>query len=144
VSFQAYLDAVEKKTGKTPQQLVDEAHAKGFGPDTKAGEIVAWLADDYGLGRGHAMALVHVIRNGPGISEKHVGSTGVYRDPSSTLTLDGNASGHPGSAQKPGRAGFNSQHFGCAPLKCRLVVASGLPPEFARIAPTTHSASATS
>ena len=66
MSFQAYLDAIERKTGKTPQQLVDEAHAKGFGADTKSGEIVAWLADDYGLGRGHAMALVHVVKNGPG------------------------------------------------------------------------------
>jgi Domain of unknown function (DUF4287) len=89
VSFQAYLDAVEKKTGKTPQQLVDEAHAKGFGPDTKAGEIVAWLGDDYGLGRGHAMAVVHVITKGPGISDKHVGTTGTHRDESDVLRLDG-------------------------------------------------------
>jgi hypothetical protein len=89
MSFQAYLDAIEKKTGKTPQQLVDEAHAKGFGADTKPGEIIAWLADDHGLGRGHAMALVHVVRNGPGISDKHVGSTGTHRDESDVLRLDG-------------------------------------------------------
>jgi hypothetical protein len=89
VTFQAYLDAVEKKTGKTPQQIVDEARAKGFGPDTTSGEIVAWLADDYGLGRGHAMAMVHVVKNGPGISDKHVGSTGPHRDESDTLRLDG-------------------------------------------------------
>jgi hypothetical protein len=98
VSFQAYLDAAEKKTGKTPQQLVDEADTKGFGPETKAGEIVAWLADDYGLGRGHAMALVHVITNGPGISEKHVGTTGTHRDESDVLRLDGIANrGQPAS-----------------------------------------------
>ena len=89
MSFQAYLDAIETKTGKTPQKLVDEAHARGFGADTKAGEIVAWLADDYGLGRGHAMALVHVVKNGPGISDKHVGSTGTHRDESDVLRLDG-------------------------------------------------------
>jgi hypothetical protein len=89
VTFQAYLDAVEKKTGKTPQQIVDEARAKGFGPDTTSAEIVAWLADDYGLGRGHAMAMVHVVKNGPGISDKHVGSTGPHRDESDTLRLDG-------------------------------------------------------
>ena len=52
MSFQAYLDAVEKKTGRTPQEIVDEAHAKGFGADTKSGEIVDWLAEAYGLGRG--------------------------------------------------------------------------------------------
>ena len=33
MSFQAYLDTIEKRTGKTPQELVDEAHARGFGPD---------------------------------------------------------------------------------------------------------------
>ena len=36
MSFQAYLDTIEKKTGRTPRQLVDEARAKGFdGPDVK-------------------------------------------------------------------------------------------------------------
>jgi hypothetical protein len=38
---------------------------------------------------GHALALVSVIKDGAQISEKHVGSTGVRRDPSTTLTLDG-------------------------------------------------------
>ena len=89
MSFQAYVDAIEKKTGKIPQEIVDEAHARGFGPDTKAGEIVTWLADDYALGRGHAMALVHVVKNGPQISAKHVGSEGVHRDDSDVLRLDG-------------------------------------------------------
>lgn len=88
-SFQAYLDAIEKKTGKIPQQLVDEAHARGFGPDTKAGEIIGWLKADYGLGQGHAMAVVHVVRNGPQISTKHVGTDGVHRDEAEVLGLDG-------------------------------------------------------
>ncbi|HET8879876.1 MAG TPA: DUF4287 domain-containing protein, partial [Arthrobacter sp.] len=47
---------------------------------------------DYGLGRGHGMALVHVIRQGPGISSKHVGTTGAHSDESDTLWLDGKAS----------------------------------------------------
>ncbi len=89
MSFQAYLDTIEKKTGKIPQELVDEAHARGYGADTKAGEIVTWLADEYGLGRGHAMALVHVVKNGPGISDTHVGTTGTHRDDSDVLRLDG-------------------------------------------------------
>ncbi|MDF1705862.1 MAG: DUF4287 domain-containing protein [Aeromicrobium sp.] len=89
MSFQAYIDAIETKTGRIPQELVDEAHARGYGPDTKAGEIVAWLADEYSLGRGHAMALVHVVKNGPQISEKHVGSSGTHRDESNVLRLDG-------------------------------------------------------
>jgi hypothetical protein len=92
MSFQAYLDAIEDRTGLTPRALVDQAVAKGYDdPAVKAGTIVAWLAEDYGLGRGHAMALVHVIRNGPVISEKHVGSSGAHRDESTTLWLDGKA-----------------------------------------------------
>ncbi|WP_377640324.1 DUF4287 domain-containing protein [Oryzobacter terrae] len=89
MSFQAYLDAVEKKTGRTPQEIVDEAHAKGFGADTRSGEIVDWLAEAYGLGKGHAMAMVHVVKNGPGIADTHVGTTGVHRDESNVLRLDG-------------------------------------------------------
>jgi hypothetical protein len=33
---------------------------------------------------------VHVIKNGARISAKHVGTTGVHRDESDTLRLDGN------------------------------------------------------
>ena len=91
MSFQAYLDAVEDKTGCTPRELVDEAAARGFGPDTKATPIVAWLQQVHGLGRGHAMAIVHVITKGPEIGDKHVGTTGAHRDASSTLWLDGKA-----------------------------------------------------
>ena len=40
MSFQAYLDNIEVKTGKTPQELIDLAHAKGFSKDTKSGEII--------------------------------------------------------------------------------------------------------
>ncbi|MEV8215413.1 DUF4287 domain-containing protein [Leifsonia sp. NPDC077715] len=90
MSFQAYLDTIEKKTGLTPRQLVDIAHERGLdAPSVKAGEILAWLKDDYDLGRGHGMALVHVIQKGPTISTKHVGTDGVHRDESETLWLDG-------------------------------------------------------
>ena len=65
MSFQACLDAIEVKTGLTPRQLVKIAETKGFsGEDAKAGDILEWVKADYGLGRGHGMALVHVIRNG--------------------------------------------------------------------------------
>lgn len=92
MSFQAYLDSIEDKTGLTPRQLVSEACDLGFDePTTKAGVIVDWLKQDYGLGRGHAMALVHVIKNGATISTKHVGTTGAHRDDSDELWLDGKA-----------------------------------------------------
>lgn len=92
MSFQAYLDNIEEKTGLTPRQFLDLAHQKGFDQTTKAAPIVAWLAEDYGLGRGHAMALVHVITKGPRIADKHVGSGGTHADPTDTLWLDGRAS----------------------------------------------------
>ena len=93
MSFQAYLDAVEKKTGLTPRQLIEIAKKKGFSdPKVKAGVILDWLKADYDLGRGHGMAMVHVIKNGPAIDPKHVGTTGSHRDQSDTLWLDGIAS----------------------------------------------------
>lgn len=92
MTFQAYLDNIETKTGLTPRALIELARERGFdGPGTKAGPVVDWLKEDYDLGRGHAMALVHVIKHGPKISAKHVGSTGVHRDASDTLWLDGKA-----------------------------------------------------
>ncbi|KHL19291.1 uncharacterized protein DUF4287 [Mumia flava] len=89
MSFQAYLDTIERKTGKTPRELLDEAHARGFDETTKAGDVVTWLKDEYDLGRGHSMALYHVIKNGPKLDSKHVGSSGTHRDDSDTLWLDG-------------------------------------------------------
>ena len=89
MSYQAYLDAIEKKTGRTPEQLLGEAAARGFTPQSKAGDFVAWLKDDYDVGRGHAMALFGVLKNGATISDKHVDSGGTHSDPSAELRLDG-------------------------------------------------------
>jgi hypothetical protein len=89
MSYQAYLDAIEAKTGKTPQQLLDEARSRGYGPETKATVVVDWLKEEYSVGRGHAMALHGVLKNGPIVPEKHVGSSGSHRDESITLRLDG-------------------------------------------------------
>ena len=91
MSFQAYLDALEDQTGQTPEQLLVLAHARGLGPDSRAGEVVAWLKDEWGVGRGHAMAFVHVLKNGATVSDAHVGSAGSHRDESTTLRLDGRA-----------------------------------------------------
>ncbi|MGY1808833.1 DUF4287 domain-containing protein [Blastococcus sp. SYSU D00669] len=91
MSFQAYLDTIEVKTGPTPRQLVTQAHERGSDSTTRATPIVDWLKEEHGLGLGlgHAMALVHVIRNGPRIGDRHVGTTGTHRDPTNTLWLDG-------------------------------------------------------
>ena len=89
MSYQAYLDAIEAKTGKTPHALLDEARSLGYGADTKASVVTGWLQTEYGVGRGHAMALYGVLKNGPTVPEKHVGSSGSHRDASLTLRLDG-------------------------------------------------------
>jgi hypothetical protein len=58
MSFQAYLDNIKAKTGKTPADFKKLAKEKGlFKPDMKAGEIIAWLKKDFGLGHGHSMAI---------------------------------------------------------------------------------------
>ncbi len=63
MSFQAYVDNIKTKTGKTPQDFKELAQQKGFfGKETlkaavKAGEILNWLKEDFELGHGHAMAI---------------------------------------------------------------------------------------
>lgn len=90
MSFQAYLDTIEEKTGKTPQEFIALAKEKGYDdPATKAGVILDWLKEDFDLGRGHGMAIVHIIKHGDRISDKHVNSGKAHSDPSDTLKLDG-------------------------------------------------------
>jgi Domain of unknown function (DUF4287) len=58
MSFQAYLDNIKAKTGKTPEDFKKLAEKQGLlKPDVKAGAIVAWLKKDFDLGHGHAMAI---------------------------------------------------------------------------------------
>lgn len=63
MSFQAYLDNIKAKTGKTPADFKKLAEAKGFmeqgklNPQTKATEITNWLKEEFELGHGHAMAI---------------------------------------------------------------------------------------
>jgi len=69
MSFQAYIDNIKTKTGKGPEDFKNLAEKKGFlkngqlKPEVKAGEIVAWLKEDFDLGHGHAMAIVAVFKN---------------------------------------------------------------------------------
>jgi hypothetical protein len=58
MSFQAYLDNIQKKTSKTADDFKAMAAEKGL---VKTAEIMAWLKSDFELGHGHAMAIVHLI-----------------------------------------------------------------------------------
>jgi len=63
MTFQAYIDNIKAKTGKTPEDFRKLAKAKGLlKPGVKAGQIVDWLKADFGLGRGHAMAIVLTLK----------------------------------------------------------------------------------
>jgi hypothetical protein len=63
MSFQAYLDNIKAKSGKTPDDFKKLAEEKGFmvdgklNPTTKATEITNWLKEEFDLGHGHAMAI---------------------------------------------------------------------------------------
>ena len=62
MSFQAYLNNIKAKTGKTHEDFKKIAEKKGLlKPGVKAGEIVKWLKEDFDLGHGHAMAIYAVL-----------------------------------------------------------------------------------
>jgi hypothetical protein len=64
MSFQAYLDNIRAKTGKTPEQFkVLAAKAGVYSSDMKASALVAWLKKEYDLGHGHSMAIWAVFKD---------------------------------------------------------------------------------
>jgi hypothetical protein len=63
MSYQAYINAVEAKTGKSIADLRKLAKQRGLLDDgIKASAVVAWLKSTFGLGHGHAMAAYDAIR----------------------------------------------------------------------------------
>jgi hypothetical protein len=68
MSFQAYIDNIKAKTGKSPEDFRKLAEKKGFLQNgklkhgIKAGEIVAWLKKDFELGHGHSMAVYAIFK----------------------------------------------------------------------------------
>jgi Domain of unknown function (DUF4287) len=68
MSFQAYINNIKAKTGKDPDDFRKLAGQKGFvengqiKPGIKAGEIVKWLKEEFGLGHGHAMAIYALLK----------------------------------------------------------------------------------
>lgn len=68
MTFQAYLDNIEKQTGVSPDEFIKLAKAKGLTKTgTKATAITDWLKADYQLGHGHAMAIVKLLKDKGGL-----------------------------------------------------------------------------
>lgn len=68
MSFQAYLDNIQAKTGKSPDDFRQMAEQKEFlkngelQSSVKAGDIIQWLKNDFQLGHGHAMAIYALFK----------------------------------------------------------------------------------
>ena len=60
MSYQAYLDTIKAKTGKTPDDFRKLAAKKGL---TKYPELMSWLKSEFKLGHGHANVIAHEIVN---------------------------------------------------------------------------------
>jgi hypothetical protein len=60
MSFQAYLDNIQAKTGKRPEDIVGMVRAQGL---SKPADVISWLKGELGLGHGHAMAIVSLLRS---------------------------------------------------------------------------------
>ena len=68
MTFQAYLNNIQAKTGLSADDFRALAEKKELAesgvlrPGIKAGQVVAWLKEDFDLGHGHAMAIYAVLR----------------------------------------------------------------------------------
>ncbi len=63
MTYQAYLDTIEVRTGLSVEDFQKLADERGLlRPGVKAGHVVNWLKTDYGLGHGHAMAMYGSLR----------------------------------------------------------------------------------
>lgn len=78
MTFKAYLDNIEAKTGTSAADLKKLARKKGYlskeglRAGIKVGEVVAWLKQDFQLGHGHAMAIVALLKGKQDLGPKKV------------------------------------------------------------------------
>ncbi len=58
MSYQAYLDNIKAKTGKTPEELKSAAELAGvYRYDMTATDLKNFLKKEFDLGHGHSMAI---------------------------------------------------------------------------------------
>ena len=64
MTFEAYLQNIKAKTGRTPDDFYALAREKGIaGPSLTATQLTNWLKDEFDLGHGHAMAIWAVFKS---------------------------------------------------------------------------------
>jgi hypothetical protein len=79
--FQTYLDNTERQTGISPRRFLELADERGL-CGARAGEVIAWLTTEHGLGHGHAATLAQLVTNGIEVTAVKYGDDGI-------LHLDG-------------------------------------------------------
>jgi hypothetical protein len=71
MSFQAYLDNIKARTGKTPEDFRELAEKAGIlKVDMKAAELTDWLQNEFDLGLGHGRAIWNVFVSKGWVSPK--------------------------------------------------------------------------
>jgi hypothetical protein len=71
MSFQAYIDNIKSKTGKTPEDFKKQMEKDGkMKKEMKATDLVNWLKDNYELGHGHSMAIWAVFKSKGWVTDK--------------------------------------------------------------------------
>lgn len=64
MTFQAYLDNIEKQTGVSPEEMVKKAVKKGLTkPGAKSRPAIDWLMAEYKLSNAYAMAIIRLLRD---------------------------------------------------------------------------------
>jgi hypothetical protein len=61
MSYQAYLDTIQAKTGKTPDDFKKLAAKRGL---NQYRDLMTWLKTEHGLGHGHANVIAHIVAHG--------------------------------------------------------------------------------
>ena len=64
MTFQAYLDNIEKQTGVSAETMVEQAVNKGLTkPGATSRPVIDWLMAEYSLSNAYAMAIVRLLRD---------------------------------------------------------------------------------
>jgi hypothetical protein len=70
MTFEAYIANIKEKTGLAPEDFRRLAGERGLlEPGTKTSTIIDWLSSEFGLGKGHGMAIVGTFSTRPKSSE---------------------------------------------------------------------------